>query len=181
MIPYNDNDKISIGVSSCLLGEEVRYDGGHKYNSTIVLGLGEQFEFLSFCPEVEIGLGIPREPIHLVVIGDQTRCLDVITNTIDVTDRLIGCADEQRDWQREISGYILKKRSPSCGIREVKLWRDGKDEATGVGIYAGRVMQNFPELPVVDEESLEDHMMRDEFVRKVCAYSRWRQCVVPGS
>lgn len=170
----NDERLIPVGISSCLLGEEVRYDGGHKYNPTIVTALNKHFRFIPFCPEVDIGLGVPRDPIHLVVVGDQTRCVDAETSTQDVTDRLINSADRQRDWQDEIYGYILKRGSPSCGMQGVKLWSNGSYERSGVGIYANRVMQNFPALPVEEEGSLDDEVLREEFIQKVLSYHRSR-------
>ncbi len=174
MILPDENDKIPVGISSCLLGEEVRYDGGHKHNSTISNILGQHFRFIPFCPEVDIGLGVPREPIQLVVVDDQIRCRDVKTDRLDVTDRLINCADQQRDWMLEISGYILKRGSPSCGIRDVKLWREGSVEPVGIGIYADRITHNFPSLPVEDEERLEDETIKEDFIRRVRIYHRSR-------
>ncbi len=167
------NNKIPVGISSCLLGDEVRYDGGHKYNPAIIEDLGEYFRFIPFCPEVDIGLGIPREPIHLVLVGDEIRCVGTETGTMDVTERLIDCADGQRPWQRGIFGYILKQNSPSCGVRQVKLLRDSEIERIGVGIYANRLMQNFPDMPVAEEVDLEDRVLRDGFVQKVCDYRYW--------
>ncbi|MCP4128768.1 MAG: DUF1722 domain-containing protein [Gammaproteobacteria bacterium] len=167
--------KITVGISSCLLGEEVRYDGGHKYNQIIVDTLSEYFIFLPFCPEVDIGLGIPREPIQLIVDGDITRCVGTKTTSLDVTEKLSSSADNQREWQRDISGYILKKGSPSCGMEQVKLLQDGKVEGSGVGVYANRMMQNFPLLPVVEEESLEDTDLRESFIQRVFIYRRWEQ------
>lgn len=169
-----DKNLIPVGISSCLLGEEVRYDGGHKYNSTIISALEKHFRFIPFCPEVDIGLGVPRAPIHLVVVGDKTRCVDAETGTQDVTDRLINSADKQRDWQGEVYGYILKKGSPSCGMQGVKLWSNGNYKRSGVGIYASRMMQNLPALPVEEEGSLEDEMLREEFIQQVLSYHRSR-------
>jgi uncharacterized protein YbbK (DUF523 family) len=164
--------RIAIGISSCLLGEEVRYDGGHKYVPTIIEHLERHFRLIPFCPEVDIGLGVPREPIHLVAAGCEIRCVGTETDTLDVTARLLDCADRQQPWQRQICGYVLKRNSPSCGKERVKLWRAGEIERSGVGIYAERLMRNFPAMPVVEDESLEDQAVRDDFIRQVLAYHR---------
>ncbi len=175
-----DRNKISVGISSCLLGEEVRFDGGHKNNSYVVHTLGEYFNFIPFCPEVDIGLGIPREPIRLVVDGDITRCVGTKTSTLDVTDRLIASAEQQKSWQSEIFGYILKKDSPSCGMERVKLYRNGQVERSGIGIYANRLMQNFPNLPVEEEGRLGDPVLRENFIQRVFICQRWNQLITSG-
>ncbi len=169
--------KIRVGISSCLLGEEVRFDGGHKNNPYIVGTLGQYFEFIPFCPEVDIELGIPREPIHLVAESNGTRCVGTKSKDLDVTDRLIESTDNQRQWQQDIFGYILKKDSPSCGMERVKLYRNGGVERTGVGIFAERMMHNFPLLPVEEEGRLGDAVLRENFIQRVFVYQRWcRMC-----
>ncbi len=176
----DEQGKITVGISSCLLGEEVRYDGGHKYNQIIVDTLSEYFTFVPFCPEVDIGLGIPREPIQLVANGDITRCVGTKTTSLDVTERLSNSADNQKEWQKDIFGYILKKGSPSCGMEQVKLLQDGRVESSGVGIYANRMMQNFPLLPLVEEESLGDTGLREGFIQRVFIYRRWNRLCHSG-
>jgi len=104
--------KIPIGISSCLLGENVRFDGGHKRDAYIVGTLSDYFEFHSFCPEVAIGLGIPRPTIHLVKIDQTLRCVGVKDPSMDVTERLRESAEQQKVAQAELCGYILKKDSP---------------------------------------------------------------------
>jgi uncharacterized protein YbgA (DUF1722 family)/uncharacterized protein YbbK (DUF523 family) len=180
MVPDNENNKIPIGISSCLLGDEVRFDGGHKNNAYIKNTLGIYFAFKPFCPEVEIGLGVPREPIRLVVTGEKTICIGTKTTELDVTDKLIQIAEKQRDWQRNIYGYILKKDSPSCGMERVKQYRDGSVERTGVGLYAHRMMQNFPNLPVEEEGRLGDPVSRENFIQRVFIYYRWSKVVASG-
>ncbi len=175
-----EDNLIPVGISSCLLGEEVRFDGGHKNNSYIVQTLGEYLKFIPFCPEVDIGLGIPREPIRLVVAGDVIRCVGVKTKTLDVTERLIASAEQQKSWQSEIFGYILKKDSPSCGTERVKLYRSDQVERTGVGIYANRLMQNFPNLPVEEEGRLGDPVLRENFIQRVFIYQRWHRFLADG-
>lgn len=166
---------IPVGISSCLLGENVRFDGGHKNNSYIVHTLGGYFKFIPFCPEVDIGLGVPREPIRLTVEGSETRCVGTKTKTLDVTAQLIASAEQQRKWHSEIFGYILKKDSPSCGMQRVKLYRDDQVERSGVGIYAYQLMQNFPNLPVEEEGRLGDPVLRENFIQRVFIYQRWKR------
>ncbi|MEJ2528557.1 MAG: DUF523 and DUF1722 domain-containing protein [Gammaproteobacteria bacterium] len=175
--PQLVDNLIPVGISSCLLGEEVRFDGGHKNNPYIVHTLGEYFRFVPFCPEVDVGLGIPREPIRLVAVGDTTRCVGTKTKGLDVTEQLIVSAEQQKGWQGEIFGYILKKGSPSCGMERVKLYRGDQVERSGVGIYAQQLMQNFPNLPVEEEGRLGDSVLRENFIQRVFIYRRWNRFI----
>ena len=169
-LPHN----IKIGISSCLLGENVRFDSGHKKNSYITGVLKDYFEFVPFCPEVEIGLGIPREPIRLVSIDDSIRCVGTKNNKLDLTEKLDEIAEEQRHWHDELCGYILKKDSPSCGMERVKIYSEGTPNRTGTGIYAKRLMKNCPFLPVEEEGRLEDSHLRENFIHRIYIYSRWK-------
>lgn len=174
------NSKIPVGISSCLLGEKVRFDGGHKNNAYITQTLGIYFSFTPFCPEVDIGLGTPREPIRLVVEAEGVRCIGTKTSSLDVTEKLTKSADKQKDWQQGIYGYILKKDSPSCGMERVKQYRNGSVERTGVGIYANQMMRNFPNLPVEEEGRLGDPVIRENFIQRVFIYHRWGELVASG-
>lgn len=111
--------KIPVGISSCLLGERVRYDGGHKSTPTSCT-LGAYFEFKAFCPELSIGLGVPRKTIRLIRSDSEVRCVESNDISKDYTDRMKGCADEQLPWQRRLCGYILKK------IRQAAAWNASK-------------------------------------------------------
>jgi len=168
-------EKIPVGISSCLLGEPVRYDGGHRYNACITGSLGKVFEFRAFCPELEIGLGVPREPIQLVGDAETTRCVGTRDVQFDVTDRLLQCADAQQSWHGEICGYIFKQGSPSCGVSGIRVLRDGQPEQDGAGIYAARVRHHFPDLPVAEECLLGDVDWRGNFIERVFIYRRWQQ------
>ncbi len=169
----NDNSKIKIGISSCLLGEEVRFDGGHKKNSYITGVLTQHFTFVPFCPEVAAGLGTPREPIRLLREGDDIKCVGVKTPEWDVTEQLEAVAKPKRDWQNSLCGYILKKDSPSCGMERVKVYNKGAPNRSGVGLYAQGLMSNFPHLPVEEEGRLEDPHLRENFIQRVYVYRRW--------
>jgi len=168
-------EKIKIGISSCLMGEKVRFDSGHKRNAYINGILSNFFEFTGFCPEVEIGLSIPREPIRLVTLNDKVRCVGTRNPELDVTEDLYRSADEQQFWHRQLCGYILKKGSPSCGMERVRLYKGDIPDRKGVGLYAERLMRNFPDLPVEEEGRLEDPVLRENFIQRVYIYSRWQK------
>jgi len=172
--------QISIGISSCLLGDEVRFDGGHKRHSYIEKTLGQYFEFVRFCPEMAIGLGVPREPIRLARIDDEIRCVGTKNPALDVTDKLRACADEQQTWQATICGYIFKKDSPSCGMERVRVYVNDSPNKNGTGLFAQRVMENFPYLPVEEEGRLGDPVLRENFIQRVYVLSRWRQLMAEG-
>ena len=115
--------KIPVGVSSCLVGDKVRYDGDHKHSVFITDTLGQYLQFNKFCPELEIGLGVPRKPIRLTKNKQGLiRCVQIGNGSIDVTDSLQDLADQQASWHQQLCGYIFKKGSPSCGLGNVKIW-----------------------------------------------------------
>lgn len=172
--------KIPIGISSCLLGQHVRFDGGHKHDSYITGTLAEYFEFHPFCPEVEIGLGIPRPTIHLVNVDGGIRCVGIKDPELDVTDRLKSHALQLKTRHAELCGYILKKDSPSCGMERVKVYSGHQPRRKGVGIYAGEMMSNNPLLPVEEEGRLGDPGLRENFIQRVYVLYRWKQLVAAG-
>jgi uncharacterized protein YbgA (DUF1722 family)/uncharacterized protein YbbK (DUF523 family) len=175
------NSKIPVGISSCLLGEKVRYDGGHKNNSYVGKTLGQYFDLQSFCPELDIGLGIPRKPIRLSRKGsDVIRCIPVDNPEPDFTDALAKSSNEKKQWHSNLCGYILKKDSPSCGMERVKIWDDVMPIREGVGIYAGKMMENFPYLPVEEEGRLGDAVLRENFIQRVFVMRRWFQLKEQG-
>ena len=164
--------EIDIGVSSCLLGQEVRFDGGHKHDRYITDVLGKYFRFVPVCPELEVGMGVPREAVHLSGEVDAPRMVGGKSGT-DWTDRM-NSYSEKRTGQRDmhgLSGYILKKGSPSCGMERVKLrLTSGKSEQTAVGLYAKAVLTRYPFLPVEEEGRLNDVHLRENFIERVFAY-----------
>lgn len=171
--------KIPLGISSCLLGQKVRFDSGHKHNPYITQTLGEYFSFQPFCPEVSIGLGTPREPIRLVNSenDDSVRCVGTKDATLDVTDKLVQSAEEQAPWVASVYGYIVKKDSPSCGMERVKVYTKSSAKRDGRGMYTGKIMDMFPDLPVEEEGRLSDARLRENFVKRVFLYKRWRDLV----
>ena len=174
VIKTSDDNKIPVGISSCLLGEKVRYDGGHKHHSYIVSTLGEFFEYRSFCPEMNIGLGVPRKPIRLVALENDVRSVGIEDPSFDDTEKLVTAATEQKTWHQKIYAYIVKKDSPSCGMERVKVYKNDIPARSGAGIYTRTLMHNFPNLPVEEEGRLGDAVLRENFIKRVFIYKRWR-------
>jgi|SRR5687768_5955703 uncharacterized protein YbgA (DUF1722 family)/uncharacterized protein YbbK (DUF523 family) len=165
---------IRIGISACLLGEEVRFDGGHKRDQFLTTVLGPHVEFVPVCPEVEMGLGTPRETLRLVRHGDGLRMITTRTG-IDHTDAMNRWAAKRLGaLQREdLSGYVLKKDSPSCGMERVKTYGDdGPAVRNGRGVFAAALLERMPLLPVEEEGRLSDPTLRENFIERVFAYRR---------
>jgi len=170
------SNRLRIGISGCLIGQEVRYDGGHKHNEYITRTLGQFFEFVPFCPEVAIGMGIPRPTLRLVKAGSAVHARGVKDPALDVTGKLVAYADKVSPQVLKLSGYILKKNSPSCGMERVKLYSTrGIPVGTATGLYAGRLQHLHPELPFEEEGRLMDPVLRESFVERVFIYHRWQQ------
>src|SRR5437867_5528987 len=165
-----------IGISQCLLGDNVRYDGGHKLDSVLIETLGCYVEWVPVCPEVEIGLGTPREPMHLV--GDHLAPrLVTLTTRVDHTDAMIRFAQQRvRELQAlNLSGFVFKSASPSCGIRQVPLFNtQGIDTHDGVGLFARAFLEHFPDMPMEEESRLHDPQVLKDFLERVRAYRRAR-------
>ncbi len=171
----NSMQRIRVGVSSCLLGNRVRYDGSHKRDPLIVETLGELFDFVPICPEVAIGMGVPRPPIRLQGEPVQLRAVGVDNPELDVTMALRGYAKQITPELQHISGYVLKSRSPSCGIGDVQVYDDsGEPSSLGVGIFARALTSCWPLLPVTDECCLAQPEARTDFVERVFSYRHWQ-------
>lgn len=165
---------IRIGISSCLLGEPVRYNGAGKRDSYINDILGGFVEFVPVCPEVEIGMPVPRETIRLQTQGGDVRLVGS-TSGIDHTQRMERYARRKaRELAKlELSGYLLKKDSPSCGMERVRVYQPGgRPRKAGTGMYARHLMETFPELPFEEEGRLHDARLRENFLERVFAYKR---------
>lgn len=180
MISDNAQTLIPVGISSCLIGERVRFDGGHKQSRYIMDTLGEYFEFRSFCPEMAIGMGVPRQPIRLINDQQRVEAVGVKDPSINVTDELLQIADKQRQWHQQMFGYIVKKGSPSCGMERVKIYVNGNPQQQGGGLYTRTMMENFPNLPVEEEGRLGDLRLRENFIKRVFTYKRWQDMVDSG-
>lgn len=174
-----ENPVIRVGISSCLLGQKVRYDGGHKLDTLITEMLGKYFEWIPVCPEMEIGLGQPRETLHLVGNVKRPRLLGTESGA-DHTGTMTQWARKKLEELARLNlhGYILKKGSPSCGMERVPVYREGETaQRTGIGIYAGLLLGRFGLLPVEEEERLHDTIIRENFVERVFAYHCWQEFV----
>jgi len=174
--------KIKMGLSACLLGEKVRYDGGHKLDRFIVGTLGKFMDFVPVCPEVECGLGVPREAMRLVAALDGPR-LVTIKSGVDHTERMRHWARQKVvELEREqLCGFIFKSDSPSSGMERVKIY-DGKGgvSKTGVGLFAREFMAHFPLIPVEEEGRLHDPGLRENFLERVFTLKRWRETLSLG-
>jgi uncharacterized protein YbgA (DUF1722 family)/uncharacterized protein YbbK (DUF523 family) len=174
-----ERETIRIGISSCLLGEQVRYDGGHKRDPFLTQTLGPFVQWVPVCPEVEMGLGIPRAPIRLAGRADDPR-LVVDKTGEDLTARMRAFAAFRL---RELAGlrldgYVLKRASPSCGLFRVRVYGDSAaPAAAGRGLFAAALVERFPALPVEEEGRLADPTIRENFIERVFAAARWRAFV----
>jgi uncharacterized protein YbgA (DUF1722 family)/uncharacterized protein YbbK (DUF523 family) len=174
-------EKIPVGISSCLLGEEVRFDGGHKRDSYILGTLSDYFDFRPVCPEVAIGLPIPRPPIRLVQQGDGIHVVGVKDPTVDVTDKLHDYGKQMAGEMHEISGFIFKRASPSCGMERVKVYAtDGRSIDKAAGAFAEEMMRGQPLLPTEEEGRLGDPGLRENFIMRVFVYHRWQRLSAEG-
>lgn len=174
-------DKIPIGISSCLLGEEVRFDGGHKQDSYILGTLSDYFSFQPVCPEVAIGLPIPRPPIRLVQHEDGIHVVGVKDPSVDVTKKLRDYGSRMAREMNGISGFIFKRASPSCGMERVKVYApDGRSIDKAAGAFAEEIKKGQPLLPTEEEGRLGDPGLRENFIMRVFVYHRWRQLVASG-
>ncbi|MBN1473665.1 MAG: DUF523 and DUF1722 domain-containing protein [Syntrophaceae bacterium] len=172
-----NSEKIKLGISACLLGENVRYDGGHKLDKFIKETLGQYVEYIAVCPEVECGLGIPRESMHLEGEPDAPRLVTTRTK-IDLTLRMANWAQKRvRELEKEdLCGFIFKSDSPSSGMERVKIYNENKMPVKkGVGIFAKIFMEHFSLLPVEDEGRLHDPDLRENFIERIFALRRWRE------
>lgn len=169
-------EKIRIGISSCLLGNPVRYDGGHKLDRFLRDTLGQYVDFLPVCPEAECGMGIPREAMRLEGKTDAPRLVTRNTRE-DKTEMMVNWAKKRvtaLDGE-DLCGFIFKSDSPSSGMERVKVYNDdGMPAKTGVGIFARIFMEHFPLLPVEEEGRLHDTDLRENFIERIFTLKRWR-------
>jgi uncharacterized protein YbgA (DUF1722 family)/uncharacterized protein YbbK (DUF523 family) len=170
-------EKLRLGISACLLGQRVRYDGGHKRDAFLTETLGPFVEWVPVCPEVELGLGIPRPAIHLVGTARQPRLLVERTGE-DLTARMARYAEGRLDELERlaIDGYVLKRASPSCGLYRVPVHdAEGARRGDGRGAFAAALTGRLPRLPVEEEGRLTDPAIRENFIERVFAAARWRR------
>ena len=177
--------KLRIGISACLLGQEVRFDGGHKRDRFLTEAFQAYAEWVPVCPELEMGLGVPRPTLRLEKADSGTRLIMPKTGG-DYTADMLAFAEERvgRLATMDLDGYVLKSRSPSCGMERVKIYppagSSGSFAAKGIGHFAAVLMRRLPHLPVEEEGRLHDPPFRENFVSRLFAYQRWRALVAEG-
>ena len=175
-------DKIRIGISACLVGQPVRFDGSHKHDRYLTNTLGEYLDFVPVCPEVESGFSVPRETLRLVGDPEAPRLVTSRTN-IDHTDRMLSWAEKRvRELEAEnLCGFIFKSDSPSSGLMRVKVYNSkGMAEKKGVGLFARTFTRHFPLLPVEEEGRLNDPVLRETFIEQIFTLKRWRETLTLG-
>jgi uncharacterized protein YbgA (DUF1722 family)/uncharacterized protein YbbK (DUF523 family) len=173
--------RIALGISACLLGQEVRYDGGHKLDRYLRDTLGRFVTWVPVCPEAECGLGIPREAMHLAGTPAHPRLVTVKTG-VDHTARMLAWIQKRLDRlaQEDLCGFVFKTRSPSSGMRGITVYKNGQPAGTTQGLFAGAFMRRFPLLPVEDEGRLNDPGLRESFIEKVFVFRRWKDYLAEG-
>ena len=171
-----------LAISACLMGDEVRYNAGHKQSHLCRDALAEHFDFIRVCPEVAIGLGIPREPIRLVGDAASPRAVGSVNVKLDVTAALSEYGSQMAAQLEDICGYIFMQKSPSCGLERVKVYRDNGalQRDGGRGIYAQAFCAAYPDLPVEEEGRLNDPVLRENFLVRVFAYADWQRLLATG-
>lgn len=175
-------ETIKVGISACLLGDEVRFDGGHKRSAFCTDELGRHVEFVKLCPEVGIGMPVPRPTIRLEQRENGVRAIVPKTGE-DVTSRLENFAARAEGHLSRISGYVLCAKSPSCGMERVKLYNpeNGHARKEGTGIFAAQLQQKYPALPLEEDGRLNDPLLRENFVMRVFVYAAWQTLPQPVS
>ncbi len=174
--------KIRLGISACLLGEKVRYDGGHKLDRYLTDTLGRYVEYISVCPEAEAGFGIPREAMHLEGDPNAPRLVTRRTRR-DLTEPMLAWAKKRVSEleAQDLCGFIFKSRSPSSGMERIPVYNaKGMPVKKGVGLFARTFMDHFPLAPVEDEGRLHDPRLRENFIECVFVFKRWRECLSRG-
>ncbi len=168
---------IQVGVSACVLGEKVRFDGGHKQSHFVAQELARFFRFVAICPEQAIGMGVPRPAIRLVGDPARPRVRGSQDSELDVTEPLLAFGQQKLPSLAGLSGYVLCSKSPTCGMERVRVYKENGEGLgkIGVGVFARALMAAYPNLPVEEDGRLQDPLLRENFVMRVMAYHRWQQ------
>lgn len=170
-------DKVLLGISACLLGHQVRYNGGHQHDRFLTDTLGKYVEYIPVCPEVESGFGIPRESMRLVGAQQEYRLVTSRTG-LDHTEQMLQWLPTNMTQlaEKPLDGFIVKGKSPSCGLERVKVYPSGRGipKNSGVGLFASELTRRFPLLPVEDDGRLHDHKLRENFIERIFVHRRWR-------
>ncbi|MEC6797216.1 2-thiouracil desulfurase family protein [Photobacterium sp. S4TG1] len=173
---------IPVGISACVLGQKVRFDGGHKRNRFADEELSEYFDFKPVCPEVGIGMTVPRPTIRLQDNGDRIALVGTKDHTLDYTDEMVTFADNQIPSFKDLRGYIVCAKSPTCGMERVKLYLDNGNSIPGgaVGIFTQRLMDKMPWLPIEEDGRLQDPVLRENFIFRIYALDDLYRSVAGG-
>lgn len=173
---------ITLGVSACVIGEKVRYDGGHKRFKFLIDELADFVSFKPFCPEVAAGMGIPRAPIRLVSTEQGVRVKGTQDATLDVTEQLTQAADRLTQTAQGLTGFVFCAKSPSCGMERVKLYSEQGHSLPGgqPGIFADKLMQAYPSLPCEETGRLNDLLLRESFLNRLFCFGRWQSLLEGG-
>ena len=176
------NKKLKVGISQCLLGDEVRYNGSHKWNRYCTEVLGEYFEYESVCPEMAVGMGVPREPVRLVDEAGAISVKGVVDFSADFTEPLTEFGQKMGERLNSLSGYIFMQKSPSCGVYRIKAYNDKGHllHSDAIGVYAREFIKANPLMPVEEAGRLGDPVLRETFITSVYAYERWRSLLESG-
>ena len=176
----SDPRPLRIGVSSCVIGEEVRWNGGHSRQRYLTDMLGPFVEYVPVCPEVEVGMGVPRPTVRLVREGETIRMIDP-KNDVDWTSSMnrLSRARASELAGEDLSGFVLKKDSPTCGVFRVRIYSDSGVQRNGRGLFADALIQRLPHLPVEEEGRLNDPRIRENFVERIFAYRRVKDLFKP--
>lgn len=172
---------IPVGISACLMGEKVRYDGGHMRSKICTEQLNNYFNWVPTCPEMAIGMPSPRPAIHIAIREGQERLLDAHSHQHDYTDQIIAFSTKRMQGLEHLSGYVVAKGSPSCGMERIKVFKDEGEKKwhsahkNGVGMFTKVLMETYPNLPVEEDGRLNDGHIRDNFILRVFAYHQWQQ------
>ena len=177
----NHPSQIPVGVSSCLLGAKVRFDGGHKRNAYLNDALSRYFRFVPVCPERAVGLPVPRQPIRLVQFDGGIRARGTRDAGLDVTLALTAYGERVAEDADELCGFIVKRASPSCGMERVKVYNSkGMPDGQGAGLFTAALMRARPLLPVEEEGRLNDPQLRENFIARVFTFTRWKALLAEG-
>jgi uncharacterized protein YbgA (DUF1722 family)/uncharacterized protein YbbK (DUF523 family) len=173
---------LRLGISRCLLGDEVRFDGGHKRDSFLTDVFGRYVEWVPVCPEVEAGLGTPREAMRLVGDPQNPRLVTIKSGTDHTSALETMTTNRIAELNNlDLSGYVFKKGSPSCGIERVRIYNEhGMPNRSGVGLFARAFIEQFPLIPVEEEGRLCEPTLRENFIERVFCYRRWQDLVQSG-
>ena len=177
------SERMNLGISTCLLGESVRYDGGHKGDPYLTDVLGEWFDWVAVCPELDIGLGVPRPTIRLVRGEPLPRLVEPKSGD-DLAEKMETYSQSKVDdlMAGGLDGYVLKRASPSCGMKRVKVFgAGGVPKKNGVGIFARVLLEKWPNLPVEEEGRLNDARLRENFIERIFAYRRLKDLFDGGA